>query len=252
MITLYLALVGLIVGLALDELVVRLAVEHDDDDEVAPGEVEAEEPATEERMSLRAPAVAHGAETGSLVLSRDHSPRAWARRLLIVGATAGLFALAAGRYDDASHLALVTAYVCVLLVCAATDALSFRVPNVITYPAILGALVAGAAMPGADLPAVIAGGALACGVLLLPALFTAGVGMGMGDVKLATFVGLALGFANVAPALLFMALGGGAVALLLLATGLRKRREPIPYAPFISAGALAALLWQGTAFVSLA
>jgi leader peptidase (prepilin peptidase)/N-methyltransferase len=107
-------------------------------------------------------------------------------------------------------------------------------------------------MPGADILEVIAGGALAGGVLFLPAIFTGGVGMGMGDVKLAAFVGLALGFAYTVPALLFMALGGGAVAVVLLVTGLRKRKEPIPYAPFISGGALAALLWQGTAFVALA
>lgn len=239
MIALYLALIGLIVGLVLDTLIVRLAVPPGDepDDEI-------EEPAPP-------PTFLH-AEAGSLVLGHDSSGRAWARRLLVVGATAGLFAAAATRYDDASHLAVVTAYVCVLLVCAATDALSFRVPNVVTYPAIVGALVVGAIMPDANLAEVIAGGALAGGVLLLPALFTGGVGMGMGDVKLAAFVGLALGFTNVAPALLFMALAGGLAAVLLLATGLRKRREPIPYAPFISAGALATILWQGTAFVSVA
>lgn len=248
---LYLALIGLLVGLALDALVVRLAVAADDSAEHA--EVDEEEGASEGEAE-EAPAPARTfvhTEAGSLVLSHDTSGPAWARRLVIVGATAGLFAVAGARYDDVSHLALVTAYVCVLLVCAATDALTFRVPNVVTYPAIVAALVAGAAMPGADLLGVIAGGALAGSVLFLPALFTGGLGMGMGDVKLAAFVGLALGFANVVPALLFMALSGGAVAVLLLVTGARHRREPIPYAPFISAGALAALLWQGTAFVSL-
>ena len=239
MIALYLALISLIVGLVLDTLIVRLAVPPGDepDDEL-------EEPAP-------SPVFLH-AEAGSLVLGHDGSRGAWTRRLLVVGATAGLFAAVATRYDDAAHLAVVTAYVCVLLVCAATDMLSFRVPNVITYPAIVGAVALGALMPDADLAEVAAGGALAGGVLLLPALLTGGVGMGMGDVKLAAFVGLALGFTNVAPALLFMALAGGLAAVLLLATGLRKRREPIPYAPFISAGALATLLWQGTAFVSVA
>jgi prepilin signal peptidase PulO-like enzyme (type II secretory pathway) len=252
MLSLYLALIGLLVGLALDALIVRLAVAPDGEDEDVLDEVEGEEAPAQERKVIHRPARAHGAEAGSLILSRDKSGRAWARRLLIVGATAGLFAIAASRYDDVSHLALVTAYVCVLLVCAATDALTFRVPNVVTYPAIVGALAAGAFMPGADLLEAIAGGALAGGVLLLPALLTGGVGMGIGDVKLAAFAGLALGFGNVAPALLFMALAGGAVAVLLLVSGLRKRGEPIPYAPFISAGALAALLWQGAAFVSLA
>ena len=252
MVSLYLALIGLVVGLALDAVIVRLAVPPDDEEEDAsedelPVDTESVEP-----PSVPALAVARGAEAGSLVVALDSSGPAWARRLLVVGATAGLFALAAARYDDVSHLAVVTAYVCVLLVCAATDALSFRVPNVVTYPAILGAIVLGATLPGADIAGVLAGGALAGGVLFLPAIFTGGVGMGMGDVKLAAFVGLALGFENVVPAMLFMALGGGLVAVLLLVSGLRKRGEPIPYAPFISAGALAALLWQGAAFVDLA
>ncbi len=241
MLSLILGLIGLPVGLAIDALVVRLAVPPDDDEQ---------EP-TAPDLAVHAPASPHGAEAGSLVLTQEASGRAWARRLVIVGATAGLFAVAAARYDEPSHLALVTAYICVLLLCAATDALSFRVPNVVTYPALVGALAVGALMPDADILEVIAGGALAGGVLLVPALFTGGIGMGMGDVKLAAFVGLALGLDNIPAALLLMALAGGAAALLLLITGLRKRGEPIPYAPFISAGALAALLLQGTAFVSL-
>ena len=252
MVSLYLAAIGLAVGLALDALIVRLAVspyDGEDDD----GDVDEEDVAEEDSAELAASgalAAAH-AEAGALVLALDGSRAAWTRRLLVVAATAGLFAAAAARYDDASHLAVVTAYICVLLLCAGTDALSYRVPNVVTYPAIAGALVVGAAMPGADIYEVLAGGALAGGVLLLPALLTGGRGMGMGDVKLVAFVGLALGFTNIAPALLFMALGGGLVAAVLLISGLRSKGEPIPYAPFISAGALATLLWQGAAFVRL-
>jgi Flp pilus assembly protein protease CpaA len=258
MLSLYLALIGLVVGLALDAIIVRLAVPPDEEEEdtpqaepqdEAPGEVDAAQPAAHGIASVHAPAPPAGGEAGSLVVGAEGS--GWLRRLLVVGATAGLFAAAADRYDGASHLAVITAYLCVLLVCAATDALSYRVPNAVTYPAILGAVVVGAAMPGADLFEVLAGGALAGGVLLLPAIFTGGMGMGMGDVKLATFIGLALGFAHVALALVLMALAGGAAATLLLVSGRRKRSEPIPYAPFISLGALAALLWPGAAFVQL-
>ena len=252
MVSLYLAAIGLAVGLALDALIVRLAVSPYDDDDG--GDADEEDVAEEDSAEIAASgalAAAH-AEAGALVLALDGSRAAWTRRLLVVAATAGLFAAAGARYDDATQLAVVTAYICVLLLCAGTDALSYRVPNVVTYPAIVGALVVGLAMPGADIYEVLAGGALAGGVLLLPALLTGGRGMGMGDVKLVAFAGLALGFANVAPALLFMALGGGLVAAVLLISGLRSRGEPIPYAPFISAGALATLLWQGAAFVRLA
>lgn len=234
-----LGLIGLVVGLALDALVVpRLVGVPPDDGVDEPGS-----PSPVRRFV--------GGEAGALVLSRSAGAEAWTRRLLIVGATAGLFAAAGARFDEASHVALVSVYACVFLVCAATDALSYRVPNAVTYPAMLGALVLGAVMPDADIVSVLAGGLLAAVVMLVPSLLTGGAGMGMGDVKLATFAGLALGFEHAVAALLITALAGGVVAALLLATGLRRRGEPIPYAPFISAGALAVLLWQGPAFVSL-
>ncbi|MDZ4278600.1 MAG: A24 family peptidase [Dehalococcoidia bacterium] len=235
MVSLLLAAIGAVVGLALDELAVRLAQPPEDGD----GEQEVKAPSMH-------------SEAGSLLLSRELSEQGWMRRLLIVGATAGLFAAIGARYDSPSHLAIVSAYACVLLLCAATDLLAYRVPNAVTYPAIVGALIIGAALPDAGIIEAIGGGLLAGGVLLLPALVTRGAGMGMGDVKLAAFVGLALGFENAVPALLVMALAGGAAAALLLVSGARRRGQPIPYAPFISAGGLAALLLRGTAFVDLA
>ncbi|MCH7580101.1 MAG: prepilin peptidase [Chloroflexi bacterium] len=229
------AIIGLVAGVALDALMGRLAW-------ATPGG-----PLKEERVTADAPVLA--AEGGALVVASEGSH--WQRRLLVMGVAAGLFAMAAVRYDGAAELAIVTAYVCVLLVCAGTDLISYRVPNLVTYPAIVGAIVAGALMPDADILEVLAGGALTGGVLLVPSLITGGIGMGMGDVKLAAFVGLAVGFTHAAPAMLIMAIGGGAVATFLLVTGLRKKGEPIPYAPFISAGGLAVLFWQGAAFVSL-
>jgi len=238
MLSLYLALIGVAVGVALEALVAELAVAPRD-----PDDGDEPEPAPPQRGAL-------SAESGALVLAAEGERGVWLRRLVIVGTTSGLFAAAAARFEP-QHLALVTAYICVLVVCAATDALSFRVPNVVTYPAILGALVAGAAMPDASIVSVLGGGALAGGLFLLPSLLTGGIGMGMGDVKLAAFAGLALGFPVILPALVVTALAGGAVSLALLVTRVRSRREPIPYAPFIAAGAVAAMLLQGTAFVSL-
>ena len=74
--------------------------------------------------------------------------------------------------------------------------------------------------------------------------------LGLGDVKLAGSAGLALGGPLILPALLITALAGGLVAV-YLALRLRRRSHPIPYTPFISGDALAVLLWQGSAFVSL-
>jgi leader peptidase (prepilin peptidase)/N-methyltransferase len=235
MLVLILALVGIPVGLALDAIVERLS-DWDGD------EGEDDVPAPSRRRMH--------AEAGSLVVE-EAPARTWARRVLIVGTTVALFAAAGARYDQPGHLALITAYVCVLVSCAATDLICYRVPNVITYPAIAGAIVVGAAMPDTSILSVLKGGALAALVLFLPALITGGVGIGMGDVKLALFAGLALGFGNVILAMLVMALTGGAVAAVLMIARLRGKGEPIAYAPFISLGALVALLAQGAAFVDL-
>jgi len=231
------ALIGLPVGVALDVIIERLATEpyHEED--------------SDEVLAPVSPSPSLHAEAGALRVA--HDPEfAWRRRAMVIIATSVLFAIAAMRYEGA-ELAVVGGYICVLLVCAGTDLLAFRVPNVVTYPAIAGALAAGAFMPGASLPDALFGGLLAGGILLLPALFTGGVGMGMGDVKLALFVGLALGFQLVPFALIVMALGGGAVAGALLLSRQRKRGEPIPYAPFISAGALVTLLGLGSTFSKL-
>ena len=236
MLTLLMALIALPAGIVLDALIERLAVPFDDGED---GE--------EEAPAIVTPFL-HG-EAGSLTVERGPE-RTWRRRLLVVVATVCLFAMAANRYEG-GQLAVVSLYICALIICGATDLLTYRVPNLITYPAIAGAIAAGVFMPGANFLNVLFGGLLAGGVLLMPAIFTGGAGMGMGDVKLATFVGLAVGFTLVPPALLFMALGGGAVAAALLMSGLRKRGEPIPYAPFIVIGALVTLLWQGAAFASL-
>jgi len=230
---LWFGVLGLGLGYFLDALIERLAVPFDDDqDDEGPEE-------------SAAPA---GNETGSLVISE--STVHWPRRAVIMAATGGLFTLAAARYDEPTQQVVVAAYAAVLLICATTDILVYRVPNVVTYPAMLGAIAAGVLIPDANFWDVLAGGALAGFVLFVPALLTGGSGMGMGDVKLATFVGLAVGFAFAGPAMMVMALTGGAFAALLLVTRMRKKGQPIPYAPFISAGGLAAMFLLGTSFAT--
>jgi len=161
-----------------------------------------------------------------------------------------LIIVAAIRYDDISRTTVVAVYIAVFVACAITDLTSFRVPNVISYPAIIFALLIGAFMPDSDFRESLAGGAAAGGLMLFALIISRGA-MGLGDVKLATVAGLALGWPLVAPALMLMALSGGATAFLLLLLRLRGRRDPIPYAPFISVATVAVILWQGTVFVEL-
>lgn len=231
MTVLLLLLLGVVVGLGIERLAVRLA------------------PSPE---AILAPAGRAG--TMLKATPADGGPGQWSGspllRVAILSGTAALLALAGARYHEPVHLALATAYIAMLVTCASTDLLAYRVPNAITYPAIVLAVVAGLAMPGARPVDVVTGGALAGAVFLIPAVLTRGQGIGMGDVKLAVFVGLALGFSLTPAALLVTALLGGLAAATLLVFGLRRRGDFVPYAPFLAAGALTLLLWRGCAFAS--
>ncbi|MBI2168096.1 MAG: prepilin peptidase [Actinobacteria bacterium] len=70
-------------------------------------------------------------------------------------------------------------------------------------------------------------------------------GMGMGDVKLAFLLGLALGWlswGHVALGLFLGFLYGAVVGGALVVTGVRGRRQAVPFAPFLAAGTLTAIL----------
>jgi leader peptidase (prepilin peptidase)/N-methyltransferase len=136
-----------------------------------------------------------------------------------------------------------------LVVVTVIDLRTHRIPNRLTYPltpALLALLVVAALLdgvPGAAMRAVL-GGLVAFGVLLLLALINPR-GMGMGDVKLAGFIGIGLGYlgwGHVALGLFAAFLGGGVIATLLLVLRLRSRKDHIPFGPWLALGALVALL----------
>ena len=142
-----------------------------------------------------------------------------------------MFALLGRQYQGEDwHLAIVAFYASVLIICTATDILAYRVPNAVTYPAIVGAFLIGMFAPGADRLDVLFGGLIFGGLLFVPSMLTGGA-MGMGDVKLAFFVGLALGLAFVVPAMLIMAMSGGLAAAILLHHEASRQRRPDPVRP---------------------
>ena len=67
--------------------------------------------------------------------------------------------------------------------------------------------------------------------------------MGWGDVKMAALIGLVTGFPLVFVALFMGIVLGGLVAVILLILGIKKRKEPIPFGPFLALSAVITLLW---------
>ncbi|MGE0056517.1 MAG: prepilin peptidase [Dehalococcoidia bacterium] len=163
-----------------------------------------------------------------------------------------LTAVAGWRFDRAIDAIAVSLLVAGLLVCTATDLLRYRVPNAVTYPGTLLALLAAFLLAPSStelLNAFLA--ALFAGLIfLVMAVITRG-GLGLGDVKLSVLIGAALGLQAAYQALALGVLAGGIIMGLLWALHFIGRKQAIPYAPFLALAAVLVLLVQGPVFAPL-
>jgi leader peptidase (prepilin peptidase) / N-methyltransferase len=162
-------------------------------------------------------------------------PLAWA-------VAAGL-AVACAVVFESTYDAVVAAAGCaVLVVVTVTDLERRIVPNRVVVPAWAAALVAQTAHePRAEwlVASLAAGGFFLLFALIYPA------GLGMGDVKLAAFLGAWLGW-DVAVALFAGTFLAVVPAVVILAReGRSGRKVGIPFAPFLAAGGVVALFAGG-------
>lgn len=158
-------------------------------------------------------------------------------------------AVAASRFDLLQAMA-VSLLLLGLLVITATDMLRFRVPNVVTYPGTILALAAAVLMPDGSIGDALLAALLGGGAFFVLAVITRG-GIGLGDVKLAVLIGAGLGLPIAVQALFYGILVAAIVMALLLVAGIVGRRQAVPYAPFLSLGAIVMVLTQGAAFAPL-
>ena len=79
-------------------------------------------------------------------------------------------------------------------------------------------------------------------LLLIIAVVSKG-GMGFGDVKLYALIGIVLGFKLVLLSFFLSTLFGAVIGGLALLLRVVKKRQPIPFGPFIAAGSLTAYFW---------
>jgi leader peptidase (prepilin peptidase)/N-methyltransferase len=172
------------------------------------------------------------------------------RRLFWVElATGVVFALLAWHYGLSPALGIMAFYACLFIVIFVVDLEQGLILNKVVYPGMVVALLL-ALLPRPWLTQWIVtgianaaiGGAIGFALFLLIAIVSRG-GMGWGDVKLAALIGLATGFPLVFFSVIMGAILGGIVAVALVISKKRKRRQTIPFGPFLAVAAMITLLW---------
>jgi leader peptidase (prepilin peptidase) / N-methyltransferase len=157
-------------------------------------------------------------------------------------ATAILFALAAHQVGPARDLVPALLLLSALIAITFIDLDHQLIPDVITLPGIIaGAALSVALHPERWLDTLL--GVVIGGGLFFVIIVASGGGMGGGDMKLGAMMGAFLGWKLVLLAILLGVLAGGAVAIALLTTGSKGRKDPVPFGPFLALGAVLSLLW---------
>ena len=86
-------------------------------------------------------------------------------------------------------------------------------------------------------------GAMASVVIMLVIYWASRGGMGFGDVKLAFVLGVWLGLEQSLLCLLLAFILGGVVGVSLLLTGIKSRKDAIPFGPYLCVSGWLSLLW---------
>ena len=166
-----------------------------------------------------------------------------ARYPLVELTTGALYAAVVASQDDAVRIVLGLLLVTALVPITLIDLDLRIIPNRITGPAAVAALVAVAVLDTDFLVEAIVAGIAGGGFFLIAALLYPR-GLGMGDVKLAALLGLYLGWIGW-DAVAIGAAGGfviqAAVALSLLATRRIGLRGELPFGPAMLLGAVLAI-----------
>lgn len=170
-----------------------------------------------------------------------------ARSAFVEALTGLLFALGGVFYLPGIPLLAVFVFIACLLVITFIDFDHQIIPDTFLYISLAAGIVyfftyslhTSLATPYWDM---FLGTAVGGGLMLLIYLLSRG-GMGAGDVKLTFVLGFWLGIKGIIVCLFLAFILGGIVGVVLLATGAKTRKDPIPFGPYLCIGAYISLLF---------
>lgn len=180
---------------------------------------------------------------------RSCSARISAMYPLVELSTAALFVAVAASIGAEAVLVAFLVFTAVLVAVTVIDLHHYIVPNrIVAWSMGVGVVLLGlAGVVDGELDRFVRSlvGSLAAGGFLLVVHLVQPRGMGAGDVKLAFVLGLHLGWLGLDHVALGLFLGfalGALIGLGLMVVGRRGRKDAVPFAPFLAAGAMLALL----------
>lgn len=154
--------------------------------------------------------------------------------------TALIFALVWVVTGDLATWASWSAFFSLLLILSVIDLEHMFLPDTLTVGGmVLGFLLAGANLT-IPLQRAVLGALIGTGLIFIIVTLSRG-GMGMGDAKLLGLVGTFLGPWGAVGALFWGSVLGSIIGVTLILGGRHKRRDPVPFGPFLSLGAL--IMW---------
>lgn len=138
-------------------------------------------------------------------------------------------------------LAVALLTIVVAVIAFATDMEHRIIPNALTFPAMAAGIIL--SLPAGRLVSALLGALVCGGAFMVIGILGAGK-MGGGDVKLAAAIGAILGLQAGVTALLIGVIAGALIGLALIALGRATLKSYIPFAPPLTAAAVAvALFW---------
>jgi leader peptidase (prepilin peptidase)/N-methyltransferase len=168
-------------------------------------------------------------------------PIPW-RYPIVEAVTGVLFIAASVAFGPTLDAVVAAALLAGLVALTVIDLERQLLPDVITLPGILAGVLANLATGRVSwldsLFGIVVGGGLFLVIILV-----SGGGMGAGDMKLGAMLGAFLGWKVVLLSIFVAVVVGGVLSVVLIASGIRGRKDPIPFGPFLAAGGAAGLFW---------
>ncbi len=146
------------------------------------------------------------------------------------------------RYFGLESLLFLLLVSCFLVIIFVFDLKHYIIPDRVIYPAILIAFFYRLLFYFRDWHYLLSGLGAALFFLII-VLITRGKGMGIGDIKLALFMGFLLGYPNILIALFLAFLIGAIIGVALVLLKKKGMKSEVPFGPFLVLGTFLALFW---------